>query len=140
MAKQIFTVILTLFVVILFALAILNESIASDHEYEILKGEWIRPDGGYVLKINKINEDGFVDAQYLNPKSIRIQNARISLWNEYLKLVIEFDDTGYEGSTYTLYYYHEKDAIAGFYYQAQLNQTFKVVFIRKSDFLNNKKQ
>ncbi len=34
-----------------------------DHNFDILKGEWIRPDGGYVLKINKINEDGFVNAE-----------------------------------------------------------------------------
>ena len=134
-AKQIFTVILTLF-----ALAILNESIAADHEFGILKGEWIRPDGGYVLKINEINEDGFVGAQYLNPKSIRIQDARISLWNEYLKLVVQFNDTGYEGSNYKLFYHEGKDALVGFYYQAQMDQTFKVVFVRKSDFLNNKKQ
>jgi hypothetical protein len=38
-------------------------------------------------------------------------------------------DQGYPGSTYTLYYYAEKDALAGFYYQAHLKQTFEVVFM-----------
>jgi hypothetical protein len=96
MAKQTFTIICTFILVNLFASTILNESIAGDHNFDILKGEWIRPDGGYVLKINKINEDGFVNAEYLNPKSIRIQNARISLWKEYLKLVVQFNDAGYK--------------------------------------------
>ena len=139
-AKQISTVICIFFMVSLFALAIPNESIAADHDFDILKGEWIRPDGGYVLKINEINEDGFVGAEYLNPKPIRIKNARISRWKEYLKLVVQFNDTGYKGSNYKLFYYKEKDALAGFYYQAQMDQTFKVVFVRKSDFLKNNNQ
>jgi hypothetical protein len=40
-------------------------------------------------------------------------------------------DKGYTGSTYTLYYYAEKDALAGFYYQAAMDQTFKVAVFRK---------
>jgi hypothetical protein len=38
----------------------------------------------------------------------------------------------YPGSTYELYYYAEKDALAGFYYQAAMRQIFEVVFFRKS--------
>jgi len=48
-----------------------------------------------------------------------------------LKLFIKLQDKGYPASTYTLYYYAEKDALAGFYYQAAIGQTFKVVFFRK---------
>jgi hypothetical protein len=46
-------------------------------------------------------------------------------------LFIKLQDEGYPGSIYTLYYYAEKDALAGFYYQAAMQQTFEVVFIRK---------
>ena len=31
----------------------------------------------------------------------------------------------------SIYYHAEKDALAGFYYQAKIKQTFEVVFIRK---------
>ncbi|RLA20580.1 MAG: hypothetical protein DRQ56_02835 [Gammaproteobacteria bacterium] len=48
-----------------------------------------------------------------------------------LKLFIKLQDRGYPGSTYTLYYYPEKDALAGFYYQASSGQTYEVVFLRK---------
>jgi len=33
--------------------------------------------------------------------------------------------------TYTLFYYHEKDALAGVYYQAAVGRTYDVVFVRK---------
>jgi hypothetical protein len=45
------------------------------------------------------------------------------------KAFFKLMDQGYPGSTYTLYYYAEKDALAGFYYQAHLKQTFEVVFM-----------
>jgi len=48
-----------------------------------------------------------------------------------VKLFIKLQDKGYPGSTYTLYYYPEKDAMAGFYYQAAVGQTYEVVFWRK---------
>jgi hypothetical protein len=44
---------------------------------------------------------------------------------------VKLEDKGYPGSTYTLYYYAEKDALVGYYYQAAMNKTFKVIFLRK---------
>jgi len=49
----------------------------------------------------------------------------------FVKLFIKLQDKGDPGSTYTLYYYPEKDALAGFYYQAAIGQTFEVIFLRK---------
>ena len=94
-------------------------------------GEWSRTDGGYVLHVRSIRPDGSVDAGYFNPKEINIAEANVSEWKGMGKLFIKLQDEGYPGSTYTLYYYPEKDALAGFYYQAAMNQTFEVVFIRK---------
>ncbi len=101
-------------------------------DFKVIIGDWIRQDGGYVIRVEKIEPDGSVDAGYYNPNQINIAEAKVSLWKGYVKLFIKLQDKGYPGSTYTLYYYAEKDALAGFYYQAHLKQTFEVIFIRKS--------
>ena len=46
------------------------------------------------------------------------------------KVEIELRDTGYPGSSYTLLYDPDKDALLGFYYQAVQKQNFDVVFVR----------
>lgn len=95
-------------------------------------GEWVRPDGGYTLKVEKINPDGTVSAGYFNPSKVHISEGNVSEWKGLIKLFIKLQDKGYPGSTYTLYYYAEKDALAGFYYQAEMQKTFEVVFIKKT--------
>ena len=37
-----------------------------------LIGRWLRPDGGYELKVESVANDGKVTASYLNPRPIRI--------------------------------------------------------------------
>lgn len=100
-------------------------------DYKIFTGEWVRPDGGYIIRVRDIKPDGSVDAGYFNPAKINIAEATVSLWKGLRKLFMKLEDKGYPGSTYTLYYYAEKDALAGFYYQAAMGQTFEVVFMRK---------
>ena len=102
-------------------------------DFRVIVGEWVRPDGGYVVHVRDVNPDGSVDAGYFNPNKIHIAEASVSLWKGMVKLFIKLQGRGYPGSTYTLYYYAEKDALAGFYYQAAIQQTFKVVFFRKSN-------
>jgi hypothetical protein len=102
-------------------------------DFNVLIGDWVRPDGGYIVRVRSVKPDGTVDVVYLNPKEIHIAEARVSLWKGLVKLFIKLQDKGYPGSTYTLYYYAEKDALAGFYYQAAMQKTFKVVFLRKSN-------
>ena len=102
-------------------------------DFRVILGEWVRPDGGYVVHVRDVNPDGSVDAGYFNPNKIHIAEARVSLSKGLIKLFIKLQDKGYPGSTYTLYYYAEKDALAGFYYQAAMQQTFEVVFLRKSN-------
>ena len=94
-------------------------------------GRWVRPDGGYVIHVREIKPDGSVDANYFNPKEIHVSEANVSVWKGFNKLFIKLEDKGYPGSTYTLYYYAEKDQLAGFYYQAVVKETFDVLFIRK---------
>jgi hypothetical protein len=100
-------------------------------DYNSLVGEWARPDGGYIIRIQGIKPDGSIDVGYFNPKEINIAEANVSRWKGLNKLFIKLQDEGYPGSTYTLYYYADKDALAGFYYQAAVKETYEVVFIRK---------
>ena len=100
-------------------------------DFSVFKGTWIRTDGGYVIHVNDIGLEGQVDVKYFNPKEINISEVDLSVQEGLLKLFIKLQDEGYPGSTYTLYYYAEKDALAGFYYQAAIGQTFKVVFLRE---------
>lgn len=100
-------------------------------DYDIIAGEWQRTDGGYLIKISDVQADGQVNVEYFNPRPIHVARAAISTQKELIKLFVQFQDKGYEGSTYTLFYYAEKDALVGFYYQAAMDRTFEVIFLRK---------
>jgi hypothetical protein len=94
-------------------------------------GRWVRTDGGYVINVREVKPDGSVDAGYFNPKSINVSEANVSVWKGFDQLFIKLEDKGYPGSTYKLYYYAEKDQLAGFYYQAVDKETFEVLFRRE---------
>lgn len=98
-----------------------------------MAGEWQRTDGGFLVKVSDVQRDGKAQVEYFNPKPVHVEQAAITTQKEFIKLFIQLQDTGYEGSTYTLYYYKEKDALAGFYYQAALDRTYKVIFMRKGN-------
>jgi len=104
---------------------------AEQPDFKVIIGEWVRPDGGYIVRVRDVNPDGSVDAGYFNPGNINIAEANVSLCKGLVKLFIKLQDKGYPGSTYTLYYYPERDALAGFYYQAAIGRTYEVVFFRE---------
>ena len=101
-------------------------------DYGIIAGKWQRTDGNYVIKVRDIQAEGQATVTYFNPRSIHVATAAISTEKELIKLFIKFQDKGYEGSSYSLYYYAEKDALLGFYYQAPMDKTYEVVFLRKA--------
>ena len=111
--------------------AIAGESLPDPAIQQKFIGHWVRTDGGYVINVREVKPDGSVDAGYFNPKEINVSEANVSVWKGFNKLFIKLEDKGYPGSTYTLYYYAEKDQLAGFYYQAVVKETFDVLFIRK---------
>jgi len=98
--------------------------------FQKLLGRWLRPDGGYIIEIRGIDKDGRMDAAYLNPRPIHVAQADAAWKNGSLQVFIELRDTGYPGSTYTLDYNPAQDALAGIYFQAAMNQSFQVVFVR----------
>lgn len=113
----------------------INVLAASENEpdYKVLVGKWVRPDGGYVIHIRDVKPDGTADAGYFNPRPIHVAEAVVSTQKGLVRLYMRLEGKGYPGSTYTLYYYAAKDALAGFYYQAVLDETFEVVFVRQNE-------
>jgi uncharacterized protein (DUF2147 family) len=93
-------------------------------------GNWIRPDGGYVLEIRDIGNDGRVKAAYYNPRPIKVGRAELRIKNGTAVLVVELRDVNYPGSTYTLRYDPAVDRLQGKYYQAVQKQTYEVELLR----------
>jgi hypothetical protein len=99
-------------------------------EFQQLPGKWLRTDGGYVIEIRSVNDDGKMEAGYYNPNPINVSRAEATREQDKVKVFIELKDVNYPGSTYTLRYDRERDVLEGIYYQAALQQKFTVRFIR----------
>jgi len=95
-----------------------------------LAGRWIRTDGGYVIDIKKVHEDGELEAGYFNPRPIHVSRAEVTLQSNGPEVFIELQDKGYPGSTYTLTFDPIKNTLTGYYYQATMQQEFDVQFVR----------
>jgi hypothetical protein len=98
--------------------------------FAILKGRWLRPDGGYVIDVRSVDGTGRMDASYFNPRSIHVAQARASQDGAATKVFIELRDVNYPGSTYNLVYDPQDDRLKGIYYQAMLQESYEVFFIR----------
>jgi hypothetical protein len=96
-----------------------------------LLGEWLRPDGGYVLSVSGVSPDGRAAVAYLNPRPIRVARAEARREGDLVGLFVQFDDVGYPGSTYTLGYDPTSGQLKGLYYQAAQRQQYEVVFVRQ---------
>ena len=112
----------------LLLLSTIDAAFAAD--YRPLIGRWQRTDGGYIIDIRRVAADGAMEAGYFNPRPINVSMAKASTFKDHIKVEMELLDTGYPGSTYTLLYDPEKEALLGFYYQAVQKQNFDVIFIR----------
>ena len=111
----------------------LSANISPEKQKELAKiiGQWLRPDGGYIIEIEKIGEDGSLDASYFNPRPINVSQAEVIIENGRIKIFIELRDVGYPGARYSLVYFSQDDTLKGLYYQPSVGQSFEVVFIRK---------
>jgi hypothetical protein len=125
------TVLVVAFAVIVLATAsILFWPRPQPAQFQILIGQWLRPDGGYIIDISGIESGGNMQAGYYNPRPIRIAKAQAGQEGATATVFIELDDVGYPGSTYTLRYDPASDQLQGVYYQAALQESFEVVFVR----------
>lgn len=98
---------------------------------QLITGEWLRPDGGYVLVLSDVKKAGTLRAAYFNPRPIHVAEAGWRRIADRIQVFVELRDVNYPGSTYTLIYDQELDRFVGYYYQAALGQTFDVVFLRR---------
>jgi len=105
--------------------------VAAPADIKVLKGNWVRPDGGYVIQIKGVGADGTLDAMYFNPNPLPFAMARAVQDGAMLRLSLELRAGGYGGSTYELAYDAGIDRLRGVYYQAVARQRFEVVFARK---------
>jgi hypothetical protein len=96
-----------------------------------LVGHWVRPDGGYVLEINRVRSSGKLEARYLNPRPIHIETAELRGDDQGIGVFIELKDRGYPGSYYELKYHEGDDLLRGNYFQATQQAVYEVVFVRR---------
>lgn len=97
----------------------------------VLKGSWVRDDGGYRIQVDEAREDGTASVKYFNPDPIRVGEARTAAEGGKRLLRVELRDENYPGSTYTLAYDPKGDRLEGEYFQATHRQTFPVSFRRQ---------
>lgn len=99
--------------------------------FNVLKGNWVRPDGGYTVAINGIGPDGQLEAMYYNPSPLPFARAQALREGTALHVSLELRAGGYSGSTYELTYDPASDRLKGIYYQAVAKQKFEIYFVRK---------
>jgi len=104
---------------------------AQNINFDVLKGAWVRPDGGYMIAIKSITRDGRLEAMYFNPNPLPFAKSLASREGATLRISLELQAGGYAGSTYELTYDPASDRLKGTYYQAVAQQKFDIYFARK---------
>jgi len=99
--------------------------------FDVLKGRWVRPDGGYTIAIKSIGPKGELEAMYFNPNPLPFAKAQAAREGMTLRTSFELRAGGYDGSTYELTYDPAKDRLQGIYYQAVQQRKYDVYFVRQ---------
>jgi len=102
----------------------------ADSVFSALPGRWVRPDGGYVIDIRRVDASGKLDASYANPNPLPFARAEATRDGKTIRLFFELRAGGYNGSTYTLTYDPVSDTLKGVYFQAVAQQKFDIYFTR----------
>jgi len=103
----------------------------STADAKLLEGSWVRPDGGYILEMKNITDDGTLSAAYFNPRPIKVFQAFWAMDAGRLAVFIELRDINYPGSKYNLRFDPATDRLQGIYFQAVERQSYEVEFFRK---------
>lgn len=96
-----------------------------------LKGRWMRSDGDYIIEVFEASVDGTLKAAYYNPNTINVEKGEWIIQDDKLFMQVILRDVNYPGSTYTLRYMPEDDALSGNYFQAVEGVNYDVIFTRK---------
>jgi hypothetical protein len=108
----------------------LESGAAEQVELDAVVGRWLRPDGGYILELAGPDPGEKFKATYLNPRPIRVATTRVTRQGNDIRVYVELLDVGYPGSYYDLIYDSTGDQLVGNYFQAKMNATFDVFFVR----------
>lgn len=93
-------------------------------------GRWARSDGDYTLAILGGDTGGILQARYFNPKPINVSRAAWIEAGGRLQILVELNDVGYPGATYTVYHDTATDRLVGQYKQPAQQQTYDIEFTR----------
>lgn len=102
-------------------------------DFSKLIGRWERPDGGYVLELKSVDAQGKLEAKYLNPNPINVEQASATAEADAIKVFVILRDQNYPGCTYKLTYDAKADQLFGKYFQASMGETYDVTFGRLKD-------
>lgn len=95
----------------------------------VLAGDWHRTDGDYVLRL-RVDGSGKPQAEYFNPRPIKVFETRATRDGNALRVFVELRDVGYPGSRYDLVFDPANDCLVGDYFQAMENRSYRVVLAR----------
>ena len=111
----------------------ITNSLANQTSEQLLRGRWVRPDGGYVIELANAQPDGRLQVSYFNPRPINVSRAE---WHRShdggLHVFVELRQANYPGATYNLRYLPATDQLVGDYFQPLYQQTFRVLFFRRA--------
>jgi hypothetical protein len=106
--------------------------ISNQSSEDLLRGRWVRPDGGYVIEVRDAQAGGRLEAAYFNPRPINVSRAEWHRADDGLHVFVELRGANYPGATYQLRYLPAMDQLVGDYFQPLHQQTFPVRFLRES--------
>jgi hypothetical protein len=110
-----------------------NTATAAAPDVASVLGNWLREDGGYQLQLARDSGGEKLRAAYFNPRPINVSFVSATNDSGTVKLRVELNDVNYPGCVYSLVYDRSNDRLLGTYFQAALNETFEVIFIRMPD-------
>jgi hypothetical protein len=70
----------------------------SESGFAVLKGRWVRPDGGYLITIRSVGPDGKLDAAYATPAPLPFSKAEVSRDGQTIRVFLALRAGGYNGS------------------------------------------
>jgi hypothetical protein len=107
-----------------------GRAVKTDDACQVVKGKWVRPDGGYVISITDISSDGTMTCAYFNPNPVRVSQATATRDGDVTKVFVELRDEGYPGCTYKMVYDAQSDQLKGIYFQAAVQESYSIYFVR----------
>jgi hypothetical protein len=102
----------------------------SGGDFKAIEGKWVRSDAEYMLDLKVPDSSGKIQATYFNPRPINVSKAEAKVEDGVVKVFVELQDVGYPGCTYKLTYIKDRDALAGVYHQAAMQQSYDIMFMR----------